>query len=64
MAAGIPVVAAKAEGPFEEIIENGVDGILVGSRDPCLIADVIVQLLNGQAAQGWHGCGCERKGEV
>ena len=44
MAAGVPVVATKCGGP-EEIIDNGVDGLLVPSEDYESLAKAIKQVI-------------------
>jgi glycosyltransferase involved in cell wall biosynthesis len=61
MGSGIPVVAAKAEAPFEEIIQHGVDGILAGNRDPRLIADIIIQLLQNEKLRTAMGSAAQKK---
>jgi glycosyltransferase involved in cell wall biosynthesis len=44
MAAGCPVVSTDA-GSIPEVIENGVDGLMVGQRDPAALADAIARLM-------------------
>lgn len=44
MACGVPVVVTQSGGP-EEIIENGLSGIVVPPRDPRLMADAIIESL-------------------
>lgn len=44
MAAGVPVVAAKAGGVLD-IVEDGVDGLLVQPADPAALAQAILALL-------------------
>jgi glycosyltransferase involved in cell wall biosynthesis len=49
MATGIPVVACRVRGP-RDIIEDGVDGIMVKDRDPMELADVLSFLLDAPDA--------------
>lgn len=59
MAAGIPVVATRVEG-VEEVVTDGVHGLLVPSEDPDALTGALLQLINnpqmrkqmGAAAQG------------
>ena len=58
MAAGLPCVTIR-QPPMTEIITDGVDGVLVGPRDPAAIAQAVIGLANdpvrgrllGEAAQ-------------
>jgi glycosyltransferase involved in cell wall biosynthesis len=45
MASGLPVVTTDCVGP-RDIIENGVDGLIVEKRDPDLFCKAVVNLLN------------------
>jgi len=45
MAAGVPIVALDQQGAVREIIENGVDGIVVDRKDPNLLAEQVVRLI-------------------
>lgn len=45
MAAGRPVIASKEGGPLD-VIEDGVDGLLIPPRDPKLLADAILRILD------------------
>jgi glycosyltransferase involved in cell wall biosynthesis len=47
MAAGLPVVAARA-GAAPEVIEDGTTGILVAPGDPEALAEALVRLLDGE----------------
>jgi len=47
MACGVPVVATDCEG-YKEIIENKKDGIIIERREPKLLADAILFLLDNQ----------------
>ncbi len=51
MAAGVPVVAT-AVGGTPEVIEGGVNGLLVPRRDPQRLADAIGRLLDDRALAG------------
>ena len=48
MTAGLPVIAARVEG-VEEVIEQGVQGLLVPPENPSALADSILQLANDPA---------------
>ena len=45
MAAGCAVVSTDA-GSIPEVIEDGVDGLMVGQRDPAALADAIARLMH------------------
>jgi glycosyltransferase involved in cell wall biosynthesis len=47
MAAGLPVVAARA-GAAPEVIEEGVTGVLVPPGDPKALAGALIRLLDGE----------------
>lgn len=49
MATGVPVVACRVRGP-REIIDDGVNGILVADRDPAAIADAVAFFLEAPEA--------------
>ena len=49
MATGVPVVASRVRGP-REIIEDGLDGILVNDRDPTELADAVSFYLEAPGA--------------
>lgn len=51
MAAGVPVVATLGGG-VAEIVEDGVTGLLVGSRDPEALAAAVCRLLRDPAQAG------------
>ncbi|MDD3719126.1 MAG: glycosyltransferase family 4 protein [Actinomycetota bacterium] len=51
MATGIPVVACRVRGP-REIIDDGVNGILVADRDPAALADAVAFCLEAPEAVG------------
>lgn len=46
MACGIPVIAMRDSGGPGEIIDDGIDGLLVPSADPGAIAEAILKLLS------------------
>ena len=48
MALGKPVIASNEGGPCD-VIENGVDGLLIPPRDPALLSDAILKLLDAPA---------------
>lgn len=48
MALGRPVIASKEGGPLD-VIDDGVDGLLVPPRDPALLADAVLRLLDDPA---------------
>ena len=45
MAAGLPVVATRVEG-VEEVVTDGVHGLLVRSNDPNALANALIQLID------------------
>jgi len=51
MASGLPVVATTAGG-IPEVIENGVDGLLVPTKDPDTLADAMVYILGNNDVSG------------
>ncbi|MFH1763283.1 MAG: glycosyltransferase family 4 protein [Gemmatimonadota bacterium] len=60
MACGVPVVATRCGGP-EEIIEDGVDGLLVPSGDPQALAAAIHRLASdGELQRGIVQAGREK----
>lgn len=48
MASGVPVVATRVGG-IEEVVEDGVNGLLVEKEDPTALAQGILKLLKGEA---------------
>lgn len=46
MAARVPVVALKLRGAVGEIVEEGVDGFVVDRKDPALLANRVMTLLD------------------
>lgn len=48
MALGRPVIASGEGGPLD-VIEDGVDGLLVTPRDPGLLADAVLRILDDPA---------------
>jgi phosphatidylinositol alpha-mannosyltransferase len=51
MAAGLPVVASRIPG-YDEVIRDGVDGVLVPSNDPRALADEAERVLGDPALSG------------
>jgi len=51
MAAGVPVVATRSGGP-EEIVTDGVDGLLVPARNPEALAAGIRRIINDHELRG------------
>lgn len=63
MAAGLPVVATRSGGP-EEMVEDGVSGLLVPAGDPAALATAVRRLLtDADAAAAMGRAGRERAGE-
>lgn len=54
MMAGLPVIATRVEG-VEEVVEDGVHGILVPLEDPAALAKAILQLSGDQEARARMG---------
>ncbi len=50
MAAGVPVVAADADGPVLEIVKHGVNGLMVPTGDPEALARGILEALQPETA--------------
>ncbi|MEA5115724.1 MAG: glycosyltransferase [Geobacteraceae bacterium] len=55
MACGIPVVVTQCGGP-EEIIENGLSGIVVPPRDPSLLANAIIRSVENNSRSANEAC--------
>jgi phosphatidylinositol alpha-mannosyltransferase len=51
MAAGVPVVASRIPG-YDEVVRDGIDGILVPPNDPRALADAVERLLGDPALSG------------
>ncbi|MFC1804622.1 glycosyltransferase [Candidatus Omnitrophota bacterium] len=51
MACGVPVVASRSAGGIEELIDQGVDGILVNAADPAAFSNALYELLSDQASR-------------
>jgi glycosyltransferase involved in cell wall biosynthesis len=49
MACGLPCVVANIEGVTTDIIEHGVDGLLVGQDDPEGFSRAVISLLGDEA---------------
>jgi phosphatidylinositol alpha-1,6-mannosyltransferase len=62
MAAGLPVVAARA-GAAPEVIEDGVTGILVPPGDHVAVSEALIQLLDDSDARGRMGSAGSRHAE-
>ena len=54
MGAGLPVVATRVGG-LPEVVEDGVQGILVEPRDPAGLADALARLLEDEPLRGRLG---------
>ncbi len=60
MAAGLPVVASDIGG-YDEVVRNGVDGLLVSPRDATEVAEAVARILDDDAlAQRLRAGGLER----
>jgi glycosyltransferase involved in cell wall biosynthesis len=59
MAMGLPVVATSVGGPAE-VIDDGVDGVLVPPRRPDALADATARLLDDDAERGRIGAAARR----
>jgi glycosyltransferase involved in cell wall biosynthesis len=59
MASGLPVVATKSGGP-EEIITDGVDGLLVPRDDPASLAAAMLRLVGDEALRRSLGSAARR----
>lgn len=62
MASSLPVVTTDCIGP-REIIDNGIDGIVVEKRDPDLFGEAILQLLNDKELSRSMGAAARKKVE-
>jgi len=60
MAAGKPVVASQIEG-YADLIDHGVDGLLVKPKDELALADVILRLLKDDSLRDKMGAKGENK---
>jgi glycosyltransferase involved in cell wall biosynthesis len=54
MAAGLPVVAARA-GAAPDVIDEGVTGVLVPPGDPSALANALIRLLDGEEGRRERG---------
>lgn len=54
MALGRAVIASNEGGPLD-VIENGVDGLLIAPRDPQLLADAVLRLLDSRELRATLG---------
>lgn len=48
MALGVPVVALNNKGAVNEIITNGIDGLVIDKAEPTLLAQLVVRLLSNE----------------
>jgi glycosyltransferase involved in cell wall biosynthesis len=60
MALGRPVVASNEGGPLD-VIEDGVDGLLIAPREPHILADAIHRILSDPAFAARLGTNAARK---
>jgi glycosyltransferase involved in cell wall biosynthesis len=63
MAARVPVVALDMKGSVGEIIEDGVDGFVVEKKDPALLANKVISLLDDQSLRDYFGQNARKKVE-
>jgi len=54
MALGKAVIASNEGGPLD-VIDNGIDGVLIAPRDPHLLAEAVLQLLDDPASRATLG---------
>ena len=54
MAAGVPVIATRVGG-IPDLIEDGVNGIIVPPKDPNVLADAMTSLLNNPSQRAEFG---------
>jgi len=63
MAARVPLVALSLKGAVGEIIKDGVDGFVVEKKEPALLANMVVRLLEDQNLGGYFTRNARKKVE-
>ena len=54
MDAGLPVVGTRAWGGVPDLIDEGVEGLLVPRRDPAALAAALARLLRDPPPARWE----------